>query len=116
MTFPVGLPRPVRGALAMSLGAQRAASRMAAINELALQAAALAAMDYDFLFDKVRRQLVIGYNVAEGRCDPYTAAERGYLDDVIVPHETRPKLITALHTLQTKREPGPKRKHGNIPL
>src|SRR5271157_3821398 len=48
--------------------------------------------------------------------NPYTAAERGYIDDVIVPHETRPKLIVALHTLQTKREPGPKRKHGNIPL
>jgi propionyl-CoA carboxylase beta chain len=48
--------------------------------------------------------------------NPYTAAERGYIDDVIVPHETRPKLITALHTLLTKREPGPKRKHGNIPL
>jgi propionyl-CoA carboxylase beta chain len=48
--------------------------------------------------------------------NPYVAAERGYIDDVIVPHETRPKLITALHTLQTKREPGPKRKHGNIPL
>jgi propionyl-CoA carboxylase beta chain len=48
--------------------------------------------------------------------NPYTAAERGYVDDVIVPHETRPKLITALHTLQTKRVAGPKRKHGNIPL
>src|SRR5581483_6132542 len=48
--------------------------------------------------------------------NPYTAAERGYIDDVIVPHETRPKLIEALRTLQTKREPGPKRKHGNIPL
>jgi len=48
--------------------------------------------------------------------NPYTAAERGYIDDVIVPHETRPRLITALHTLQSKREPGPKRKHGNIPL
>jgi propionyl-CoA carboxylase beta chain len=48
--------------------------------------------------------------------NPYTAAERGYIDDVIVPHETRPKLINALHTLQSKREPGPKRKHGNIPL
>jgi propionyl-CoA carboxylase beta chain len=48
--------------------------------------------------------------------NPYTAAERGYIDDVIVPHETRPKLITALHTLQSKREPGPRRKHGNIPL
>jgi propionyl-CoA carboxylase beta chain len=48
--------------------------------------------------------------------NPYVAAERGYIDDVILPHETRPKLINALHTLLTKREPGPKRKHGNIPL
>ncbi len=48
--------------------------------------------------------------------NPYVAAERGYLDDVIVPHETRPKVIIALETLQTKREVGPRRKHGNIPL
>ncbi len=48
--------------------------------------------------------------------NPFVAAERGYIDDVIVPHETRPKIITALETLQTKREPGPRRKHGNIPL
>ncbi|PZR65236.1 MAG: methylmalonyl-CoA carboxyltransferase [Solirubrobacterales bacterium] len=48
--------------------------------------------------------------------NPYAAAERGYIDDVIAPHETRPKVITALETLQTKRAPGPKRKHGNIPL
>jgi propionyl-CoA carboxylase beta chain len=47
---------------------------------------------------------------------PYAAAERGYIDDVIIPHETRPRIITALETLQTKREPGPRRKHGNIPL
>ena len=51
------------------LGAQRATARMATIDELALQAAAFAAMDYDFLFDKVRRQLVIGYNVAQLRVD-----------------------------------------------
>ncbi len=48
--------------------------------------------------------------------NPYGAAERGYIDDVIIPSETRPKLIAALATLVTKREPGPKRKHGNIPL
>ncbi|HEV2075913.1 MAG TPA: acyl-CoA carboxylase subunit beta [Thermoleophilaceae bacterium] len=48
--------------------------------------------------------------------NPYSAAERGYIDDVIVPHETRPKLIRALETLQTKRVERPKRKHGNIPL
>ena len=48
--------------------------------------------------------------------NPYVAAERGYIDDVLVPHETRPRLIHALETLETKRVPGPKRKHGNIPL
>ncbi|MDQ6750861.1 MAG: acyl-CoA carboxylase subunit beta [Actinomycetota bacterium] len=48
--------------------------------------------------------------------NPYAAAERGYIDDVIIPHETRPKVITALHTLRTKRVAAPKRKHGNIPL
>ena len=48
--------------------------------------------------------------------NPYSAAERGYVDDVIVPHETRPKVIAALEALQTKRAAPPKRKHGNIPL
>ena len=48
--------------------------------------------------------------------NPYSAAERGYIDDVIIPHETRPKVITALEALLTKRVQGPKRKHGNIPL
>jgi propionyl-CoA carboxylase beta chain len=48
--------------------------------------------------------------------NPYAAAERGYIDDVIEPHETRPRLITALHLLATKHESGPRRKHGNIPL
>ena len=48
--------------------------------------------------------------------NPYAAAERGYIDDVIEPKDTRPKLIRALRTLQTKRVEQPKRKHGNIPL
>ena len=48
--------------------------------------------------------------------NPYSAAERGYLDDVIEPRQTRPRLIRALRTLQTKRVEQPKRKHGNIPL
>jgi propionyl-CoA carboxylase beta chain len=48
--------------------------------------------------------------------NPYSAAERGYIDDVIEPRETRPKLIRALRTLQTKRVAQPQRKHGNIPL
>jgi propionyl-CoA carboxylase beta chain len=48
--------------------------------------------------------------------NPYVAAERGYLDDVIEPRRTRPVLIDALETALTKREPRPARKHGNIPL
>jgi acetyl-CoA carboxylase carboxyltransferase component len=47
---------------------------------------------------------------------PYIAAERGYVDDVIEPAETRPRLIKALRMLATKREAVPARKHGNIPL
>jgi hypothetical protein len=50
-------------------GAARAAERIAAIEQLALRATEFATIDYDFLFDKVRRQLVIGYNVADRRSD-----------------------------------------------
>jgi acetyl-CoA carboxylase carboxyltransferase component len=48
--------------------------------------------------------------------NPYVAASRGYIDAVIVPSETRPRLIEALETLCTKREMRPPKKHGNIPL
>jgi propionyl-CoA carboxylase beta chain len=48
--------------------------------------------------------------------NPYAAAERGYVDDVIEPRRTRPVLIDALETALTKAEPRPRRKHGNIPL
>ncbi|MHB8694039.1 MAG: acyl-CoA carboxylase subunit beta [Solirubrobacteraceae bacterium] len=64
--------------------------------------------------DMRRQKLIADYKAHFA--NPYAAAERGYIDDVIVPHETRPKVITALETLATKRQPGPKRKHGNIPL
>lgn len=47
---------------------------------------------------------------------PYKAAERGYADMVIEPKETRPYIITALNALASKREQGPAKKHGNIPL
>ena len=47
---------------------------------------------------------------------PYIAAGRGYLDDVIDPRETRPRLISALDTLQGKRDSNPPRKHGTMPL
>ena len=48
--------------------------------------------------------------------NPYIAAERGYIDEVIEPQETRPKVIKALRSLRTKRETNPPKKHGNIPL
>ena len=48
--------------------------------------------------------------------NPYVAAERGYVDEVIEPAQTRPKLIRALSLLQNKRDTNPARKHGNIPL
>jgi propionyl-CoA carboxylase beta chain len=48
--------------------------------------------------------------------NPYVAAGRGYVDDVIVPSETRPRVIAALHMLEGKRDRNPSRKHGNIPL
>src|SRR5712671_5261336 len=47
---------------------------------------------------------------------PYRAAARGYLDDIIDPRDTRPRLIEALLTLETKRAKNPPKKHGNIPL
>jgi len=47
---------------------------------------------------------------------PYKAAERGFVDQVIIPSETRPRIITALAMLASKREQRPTKKHGNIPL
>jgi|RhiMetdeSRZDD1v2_1073273.scaffolds.fasta_scaffold33464_8 propionyl-CoA carboxylase beta chain len=48
--------------------------------------------------------------------NPYVAAERGFVDEVIEPAETRPKLISALSLLENKRDTNPPKKHGNIPL
>jgi len=61
-----------------------------------------------------RKELIAMYD--EQFANPYIAAERGYVDDVIEPAETRPKVIQALRMLKTKREQVPPRKHGNIPL
>jgi propionyl-CoA carboxylase beta chain len=61
-----------------------------------------------------REELIADYK--ERFANPYTAAERGYVDDVIEPRRTRPVLIDALETALTKNEPRPRRKHGNIPL
>jgi propionyl-CoA carboxylase beta chain len=48
--------------------------------------------------------------------NPFVAAERGYVDDVIEPRETRPRVIRALRMLETKVDTMPRKKHGNIPL
>jgi propionyl-CoA carboxylase beta chain len=61
-----------------------------------------------------RAELIADYR--ERFANPWSAAERGYVDDVIEPRRTRPVLIDALETALTKREPRPRRKHGNIPL
>jgi acetyl-CoA carboxylase carboxyltransferase component len=61
-----------------------------------------------------RRRLVAEYN--EKFASPWIAAELGYLDDVIEPQDTRPRLITALEMLRNKRQTLPFKKHGNLPL
>jgi acetyl-CoA/propionyl-CoA carboxylase carboxyl transferase subunit len=64
--------------------------------------------------DARREELIEEYR--EAFANPYTAAERGFVDDVLEPTETRPRLIADLHTLRGKRADHPDRKHGNIPL
>jgi propionyl-CoA carboxylase beta subunit len=64
--------------------------------------------------EKLRREKVEEFR--QRFANPYTAAERGYIDAVIEPRDTRPKLISALRVLETKRDTNPPKKHGNIPL
>lgn len=64
--------------------------------------------------DARREELVAEYR--ERFANPYIAAQRGYVDDVIEPHQTRQKIISALEMLQNKRLKNPPKKHGNIPL
>ncbi len=61
-----------------------------------------------------RAELVAEYR--EKFANPYVAASRGYIDDVIEPHETRARLINGLEMLHNKRDSNPQKKHGNIPL
>ena len=64
--------------------------------------------------EKRREELIAEYR--NKFANPYVAAARLYVDDVIYPHETRPMLIQALNMLENKREERPMKKHGNIPL
>ena len=64
--------------------------------------------------DERRAELVQEYD--DTLANPYVAAERGYIDAVISPHETRSEIVRALRLLRSKRETLPPKKHGNIPL
>src|ERR1019366_4251992 len=64
--------------------------------------------------EKLRREKIEEFR--DRFANPYIAADRGFLDAVIQPRETRKKLIQALEMLQTKRDKNPPKKHGNIPL
>ena len=66
--------------------------------------------------DPVTRKEELVDEYRERFANPYVAAERGYVDDIIEPRETRPRLINALNMLQNKRDQNPPKKHGNIPL
>jgi len=64
--------------------------------------------------ESTRAELITAYD--DTLANPYIAAERGYVDGVIPPHETRVEIVKALRLLRTKRETLPPKKHGNIPL
>jgi acetyl-CoA carboxylase carboxyltransferase component len=66
--------------------------------------------------DPAARRAALVAEYTERYANPYIAAERGYVDDVIDPAETRAKLVAGLEMLRTKREELPRRKHGNMPL
>ncbi len=66
--------------------------------------------------DPVALKTQLANDYREKLANPYIAAERGYIDDVIEPRETRARLINGLEVLQNKRDSNPPKKHGNIPL
>jgi acetyl-CoA carboxylase carboxyltransferase component len=76
--------------------------------------AALAASEGEEAMLKAKKAFADEY--AQKFANPYKAAERGWIDDIIEPRETRPRLIAALHPLLNKREARPAKKHGLTPL
>ncbi|MBP6177042.1 MAG: methylmalonyl-CoA carboxyltransferase [Anaerolineales bacterium] len=66
--------------------------------------------------DPIQRKAELVADYKDKFANPYVAAQRGYIDDVIEPKETRPRLINALEMLSNKRDANPAKKHGNIPL
>ncbi|MFH8785942.1 acyl-CoA carboxylase subunit beta [Streptomyces roseoverticillatus] len=74
----------------------------------------IAAAETDEEREELRAQLIADYE--DALLNPYAAAERGYVDAVIMPHETRRHIVRGLRALRDKREALPPKKHGNIPL
>ncbi len=66
--------------------------------------------------DPVAERARLVHEYREKFANPYKAAELGYIDEVIKPEDTRPKVIRAFEMLRTKRQENPRKKHGNIPL
>jgi propionyl-CoA carboxylase beta chain len=66
--------------------------------------------------DAAQRKAELVAEYREKFANPYVAASRGFVDDVIEPHETRSRLINALEMLSNKRDTNPPKKHGCIPL
>jgi propionyl-CoA carboxylase beta chain len=64
--------------------------------------------------EKLRREKIAEFR--ERFANPFVAAERGYIDAVIEPAETRERVIVSLRALENKRDVNPRKKHGNIPL
>jgi propionyl-CoA carboxylase beta chain len=64
--------------------------------------------------ERLRQEKIAEFR--ERFANPFVAAERGYLDAIIEPAETRERIIISLRALETKRDVNPRRKHGNIPL
>jgi propionyl-CoA carboxylase beta chain len=64
--------------------------------------------------EKLRQEKIAEFR--ERFANPFVAAERGYIDAVIEPADTRARIIVALRALENKRDTNPRKKHGNIPL
>ena len=74
-------------------------------------------MNEKFTITEINRVILVDKNeYKEKVTNPYIAASRGYVDDVIEPNSTRQRLVSALEMLMSKRESGPAKKHGNMPL
>ena len=66
--------------------------------------------------DPAAKRAQVQEDYSETFANPYKAAELGFIDDVILPEQTRPRIIDALDMLANKRDENPPKKHGNIPL